>query len=158
MLEWDLSSLLCDTFNQMLDDPKLYYHDFTWHFLLQNGSVWVMKGDTLIQRNYLKKKLMFYGQMGRVRGSNKGWRSTQQPARAGKDNRPQPEKPVRENVVPGLPWWLQLGGNHSGAVATERCRQWRTWQNRDEMVNKYLYVLLLLDGNLLSNLIWLPFD
>lgn len=54
MLECNLSPLLCGVvFIQVFDDSKLYYHDFIWHFLLENGSVWVLKGNPFI----LTKKL-----------------------------------------------------------------------------------------------------
>lgn len=77
------------------------------------------------QRNYLKKKLIFYRHVGRIRDINKGWWDTQQPTIAGKHNSPQPEKSV-ENIVPGLWWWIRSRRNNSGAVAIEGSRQHRT--------------------------------
>lgn len=77
-------------------------------------------------RNYLKKKLIFYRHVGRVRDINKGWWDTQQSIIAGNHNSPQPEKLAGENVVPGLWWWIRSRGNNSGVVAIKGSRQHRT--------------------------------
>lgn len=80
MLECNLSPLLCDVvFIQMFDDSKLYYHDFIWHFLMDNGLVWVLKGNPFILIKGLpEEKSNFLQACGQNQGSQQ--RMVRQPA------------------------------------------------------------------------------